>query len=463
MTELFFDIKTTRKFAVLFRKIPNTVKNISAAIAYTQSDILVEACIENNIKLEWWGLFNSQISTNLDIIKKAIRSPNIKFYPFAKLFHPKVILFHGYGIYVGSHNMTDSAMYKNVEAGVFIDENDLTNEQKKEITDFFADLKKKSIPATKDDIDRIEKYISVTKNEQKNKEKIQTGIDDIFKKLFEHLFILKQGSFDHPHGKQKGDKESKQRLQFLQEWREVQNYLSIVQKHVQESKQPEWVSSAAETTIITDQLLHAYYYSYLLKGRREEKSVDVVNREYNKNKHNTEAAIDKAIKWWGTLDTAPQSEDVHINKWGPSNKEILSRLEERGLTEDEILIVLKQNHAARTHARQIKNRTFGLPDSFQTTEDNRVELYAKWLFKQKTQGVLGVNDVLRFLLFDKQKSVEERVYECIYNSEYRLEHFGKSIVGELIGWGRPEITYLRNNRVNKALRSLGYDVQLFSE
>ena len=59
--------------------------------------------------------------------------------------------------------------------------------------------------------------------------------------------------------------------------------------------------------------------------------------------------------------------------------------------------------------------------------------------------------------------IDERVFEVINNPKYKLDHFGRSIVGELVGWGRPEITHLRNNRVNKALRALGFDVALFSD
>ena len=43
----------------------------------------------------------------------------------------------------------------------------------------------------------------------------------------------------------------------------------------------------------------------------------------------------------------------------------------------------------------------------------------------------------------------------------RLLILEKSIIGELVGWGRPDKIHLRNNRVNKGLRCLGYDVELF--
>lgn len=458
----FFDVGTKRRLAVLLKTIPDSVIKISAAVAFTQSDILIDACIKKNISLDWWGLFNSEISSKMDIVKKAILSPLIKFYPFAEYFHPKLIVFHGYGIYIGSHNMTKSAMYDNIEAGVFIEENEITDEQNKELDDFFEYLRKNSVPAAKEDVDRIDEYIKSTQIENHKKEEIQAGLDDLFEEQFKHLFILKPGVRDY--GREKNDAENKRKLHFLQEWREAQNDLSIVQNYVRETcKQPSWVDPSAELTIITDQLLHAYYYSYLLKGNGEYKSIEIVNNEYEKNRKDPVQAIERAIKWWETLEKAPTSEDIHINEWSISNKNILGKLRERNLSQDEVLTIMSQNHAARNHARQIRNSAFNLSNDFKTNIEERIKIYVDWLIKQRTDENLSVNDTMRYLLFNDEQSIEERVYESVNNKKYRLEHFGRSIIGELIGWGRPEITHLRNNRVNKALRCLGYDVRLFSE
>ena len=460
MIELYFDIKTKRNFASLLRYIPKSVTKISAAVAYTQDPKLVDVCIKNNIALEWWGLFDHEISSKMEIVRKAIASSVIKFYPFAEYFHPKVILFHGYGIYIGSHNITNRAMYDNVEAGVFIYEKDLSDDQKDKINNFFNYLRDNSIQATVEDLDKIDEYINMTKTEKEEKEKIDASLQDFFEEQFSHLFILKPGVKDF----KKEAKKDKRTLLFLQEWRETQNNIALVKRRMQEEcKQPNWVDPKAEISIITDQLLHAYYYTYLIKGHDEHKSIDIVNNEYHKNKRNPEGAIRNAIRWWERLDSAPNSEDLHINEWSISNRNILSQIKERDLSEDEILIIMKQNHAARNHARQIKNSQFNLPKDYKTTTEERIEIYVQWLMKQKTKENLMINDVLRYLLFHDGQRIEERVYESVYNPRYHLEHLGRSIVGELIGWGRPDLTFLRNNRVNKALRCLGFDVRLFSE
>ena len=68
---------------------------------------------------------------------------------------------------------------------------------------------------------------------------------------------------------------------------------------------------------------------------------------------------------------------------------------------------------------------------------------------------------MRYLLFSDETTMEERIYNALYLPDFRIERFGKNIIGELVGWGRPDITHLRNNRVNKGLRCVGYDVRLF--
>lgn len=459
---LYYDYKTHRRLAVLIRTLPKEVRRIYAAIAYTQNDLLLKKCITDKIQLEWWGLFTSGISTSLDLIKSAITSENIKFYPFAEFFHPKVIYFENYGLYIGSANMTNNALYNNVEAGVFIPETELDENEKKETIDFFNYLRESSIPATKDDVERIENFKKLTMLEHEKIEKLKLNIEENFNENFSHLFLLKEGVKDF--GPSSTSKKNKRKLFFLQEWRETQNYLQLVNDSIiKKCKQPKWVSSKADSTVITDQLLHAYYYTYVLKGSDEGKNIEKVNESYEKNRNNPTTAINEAIKWWETLSEAPSDEDIHINKWGPSNRTILSKIKTDDLTFDDFLTIMKQNHAARNHARQIRNAFFNLPDNFKANIEKRVEIFSKWLFKQKSKQGLGINEVLRYVLFYEDVPLEERIYNAIYDEKFHIEHFGKSIIGELVGWGRPDITHLRNNRVNKALRCLGFYVRLFSE
>lgn len=460
--ELFFDIKTRRRLAVTIMSLPKDVTRVYAAIAYTHDDSLLNKCIESRIQLEWWGLFNSDNATDYELVKKAISSEHVTFYPFANLFHPKVIYFENYGIYIGSANMTRSALRKNVEAGVFIKETELDEKMKIEITSFFSTLRDNSIPATIDDIDRIQRFLDSTQNERDSRERLSSHIKNNFMESLGHLFLLKPGSEDF--GKKQGSKTSNQRLLFTQEWRETQNHIQIVKDTMVDTcSQPKWIASNAHPTVITDQLLHAYYYTYVLKGKDDRKSVEAVEKYYNKNKASPGSAILEAIRWWESLPAAPSNEDTHINTWGLSNLNILNYLTKRDLSVDEFITVMKQNHAARNHARQIRNDYFDLPPNYRTDIEERTILFAKKIFFMKSASGKNINDIMRYILFNDDILLEERIYNAIFDINLHIDHFGRSIIGELAGWGRPDITHLRNNRVNKALRCLGFDVPLFSE
>ena len=460
-----FEIGSTRKLKYLLTHLPENITYIDAAVAYTtekkypQDVSLVDLCLQKKIKLNWWGLFNSDGGTSLTEIKKALSNPAlVTFYPFSKNFHSKVIYFHGYGIYVGSHNFTYNALMYNVEAGIFVKECNLSEKQKNDITDFFAYLKKNSIPAVADDLDRIEEYEDLTQGERKQEHELKKRLEHYFEEQFSHMFKLKEGVLDY------SDDDSQKKREFIQEWRRTQNIIEHIKQTIEKTCiQPDWVDKNADYTIITDQLLHAYYYSYVLQGKGERKTGKIIAAEKEKNKGNTDYAIQHAIKWWESLKAAPMNENVYINKWGIENKTILQTLKTGDLTEEQLEKVLSQNHAARTHARQMQNKQLKLPKDFSTTQDERVKIYSKWLYQQKSKKGMNISAVMRYLLFDESETIENKVYNCVYEKEYKIEHFGKSIIGELLGWGRPDITHIRNNRVNKVLNCLGYDVELFSE
>jgi len=462
--KFYFDYQTTRQFAVLLRNIPAYVERIKAAIAFSYDELLLDTCIKKKIRLEWWGLFNSGISTSIDLIKKSLSSGLITFYPFAEYFHPKVIYFENYGIYIGSANMTNKALYGNVEAGVFINKEEFDSGMEKEIENFFGFLKASSISITSDDVENFDKFAEIIHHERKKIEESNNRIENTFEDMFKHLFLLKPGVRDYENTRI--DRENKRKKEFLQEWRETQNCLQIIHKRMEEKcRQPKWVSADANTVIISNQLLHAYYYTYVLKGQDERrvKSTEIVSQCYEGHKRDPLRAVDEAISWWETLDSAPNSEDLHINIWAPVNKKLLEKIILQDLSYEELLTVLSHNYAALMYAQQMKNKYLGLPEDFHTNSEDRISIYCKWLYNQQTKQGLSINETIRYLVKDNGVAVEDKIYNMLYDDKYRIAHFGRSIIGEMIGWGRPDIAHLRNDRVNKGLRCLGFDVQLFAD
>lgn len=71
-----------------------------------------------------------------------------------------------------------------------------------------------------------------------------------------------------------------------------------------------------------------------------------------------------------------------------------------------------------------------------------------------------VQDVLEYVIWgDKagsKQSVGERIWSAGHDAEWKLPHLGLHILGELVGYARPDEYPPRNNRVSKTLYALGF-------
>lgn len=86
-----------------------------------------------------------------------------------------------------------------------------------------------------------------------------------------------------------------------------------------------------------------------------------------------------------------------------------------------------------------------------------------WEMKRE-DSQLHIKDLLEFLIWGQTvPSMSERLWMVTTDHKWRYDHFGRSSLGEAVGWARPDLFPPRNNRTNKALRALGHDVTLFSE
>src|SRR5690606_14062206 len=75
--------------------------------------------------------------------------------------HAKVIWWRGIGIYIGSANLTDSAWHKNVEAGCFFDETEISDSMASDVLELFRVLHEKSTPLTDELAEQMRKRASI--------------------------------------------------------------------------------------------------------------------------------------------------------------------------------------------------------------------------------------------------------------------------------------------------------------
>lgn len=455
MAELFLDTDNTkRNFLKLINNIPNTVKNISASIAYNSCPNLLDQCIKKMINLEWWGLFNEEMSTDVKLIEKALSSTYITFYSITNNFHSKLIYFHDYGLYIGSHNMTEKAFKQNIECGVFFYENEITEKQHKQLKEYFSFLRNNSKKFIKEDQIKIKLY----------SEKI-SGIDDETTSLKNKKKNIFLSSFPElksfvPKILLKYEKKieiSEEEKRFSQEWRNAHQILDKIEAALFINPLPDFVKSNASRSSILDQVLYLYYETNTKhKGNNTKELIEEMFLK-NRNRHNE--AIQEAIDLWNKR--MPNNGClIRINDWGFKNLELLEILKSRDLTKEEFKILFSQNNVLIQYSSRFPNEELGKPKELSMTVEEKIPLICDYFYIQKSQENLPIQDVLRYLLFDDSVETETRVYNLINNPKYKIHRLSKSMIGELLGWGRPDITHLRNDSTNRALRCLGFDIEI---
>ena len=113
----------------------------------------------------------------------------------------------------------------------------------------------------------------------------------------------------------------------------------------------------------------------------------------------------------------------------------------RSATDDELFNSLCVVHSFLERRRFYQSGLPGLKSVFLTTNDrDRID-----------QG-------LSYLIFGQDDTVK-RMCNLIFGANYKLSHFGRSNVQELVGWINQEELPVINGRTTKVLRYFGFDVR----
>jgi hypothetical protein len=151
------------------------------------------------------------------------------------------------------------------------------------------------------------------------------------------------------------------------------------------------------------------------------------------------AMIDKWFKQrWSYLDEKVQVHFSMLNK-SFSSKEVIE-----STTTEEIYDALEVCNAFHDRYRFYKGG--GETKKREFLENNSQEQLKK---------------VVAYLLFGEGNYID-RMGICIFDPEYKLWHYGRSCIQELLGWINKENIPICNGRTVKALRYLGFDVVIFT-
>lgn len=425
------------------------VEGVLAAIAYgNDSSTLIQNCIRNKRRLDIWMRYDHTVPVSPKLLQELLNntSKNVFCFLVPDILHAKVVWWKGYGVYIGSANLTGRAWVTNIEFGVFI--SDIVMEEHGLTLDmeaFFEELRAfpEVFPLDQSIVDEQAELMTLRSN------RLRALDDDSRKKR--KVNIWEGPAFIEP--KSSRDKRGEN---FLREWRDGLSYLSAIAEQAPNFR-PAWLNEDVPAAWQADQFLHAYYYNEVADGVRHP-----FEEYYQLHRKDPAGALSAALRWWSALPESPSEEDYSCHVRAPVIRRLLSRekiahLDLKGFTD-----ICQSNHSTVDHVRRMSLDELGLLGQADTELDQRIEAYAQMLWNKSNERGEGVKDVLMYLLDgDSKADLSERLYEMTNLSERRISHFGTNQLAEIAGWARPESCPPRNGRTSKALRALGYDVKIY--
>ncbi|MGI4902542.1 MAG: hypothetical protein ACRYG5_12920 [Janthinobacterium lividum] len=435
---------------------------VTAAVAYATSNTPFFAhCREHDLFLDFYGLLDEDAAVSVPVLQEMLRAGPLVVSPrlIKGHFHSKIIWWHGYGAYIGSANLTSNAWFTNVECGMFFDEAEIIGRSlQADLEQQFDYLRSVSAPVTEELVKALDKLSALQSAVNVARKRLTSQFEQATTAFPGHAGLATYGS----------SIQTTAFTLFTTEWNQtLQLIRGLSAEFGKLNKRPTWVEPSANPTVHFDQFLHAYYYVRIRDQRDDEesvKSVELVNRAHERNKFDKTRALKEAVDWWASLPAAPYGEADFINSVSPMMKSRFALPDLRTWELADFQKVFSHVHAFKTHARQIKNATLGLPPGHSETVDERSDRVAQWMWRQPREASQKhLRDLLEFLIWGSTPtSMVERLWMVTNDERWRYDHFGPSTLGEAVGWARPDFFPPRNNRTNKALRALGHDVRLFS-
>ncbi|MCM2463291.1 phosphatidylserine/phosphatidylglycerophosphate/cardiolipin synthase family protein [Pseudomonas sp. CG7] len=425
------------------------VDSVLAAVAYgrSASDItqdLVGHSVSNKLRLDLWMRYDHTVPVSIELLNRLFKhqKDNVftRFVP--DRFHPKVICWKGYGAYIGSANHTDNGWLTNIEAGIFINEDELVaNGMDTQLEDFFDYLRELdvAIPISADYIAEMERLNALNKNAYA-----------AAKKAREHeewhgpSFVGNKVAFD------------RRKENFKKEWLETLGILQGIQQQLSDYR-PIWVDENVPTAWQVDQFLHAYYYNHVGDNLRKP-----YEDYYKRHRADPQSALKAEFKWWHGLQSAPSYEDFTLYEGAPKIRKLLDQEKVLSLSVDEVETLCRNTHATMNHVIKIPMSVLGLPNVQYMDKEGRVKLFASLIMSERNSKGWDIRKLLHYVLYEGASStIWERLYHAGRDSNYTIPRYGLNSIAEVVGWARPEVVPPRNGRTSKALRALGFDVKVY--
>ena len=397
---------------------------IELAVAYTSKmDELLKLSSRRKIPLNLYTLADGDGFPSLDVARAIVRSSNssLRLYLIKKFYHPKIMWFRGVGAYIGSANLSDSAWSRNQECGIWMDEDELHRENWiEQLGSIFMTVRESCKEATLEDIEALDAI--------KTRRAALNAQEREFRQFVDKMLSGIPGDSpltDQSISKNRG---GAARNAFMEEWELGLTTLRKLAKRFEEEKDrwPKWVNREAAPAIVQDQATEAWWEHEFRKTRE---SGRLMQEAHQRNRSRSVDAENDLIAYWEAF------QPKELDKWqrfvndAPSylrthlSREALSNLDQGYLGE-----ILSRCHAAIAHSRQMKNADFGLGPGAQTELQARVQLFAEYLWKARSETNRTVKDVLQYVLWGDTAGHPDdhlpasRIWAALHEPEWKLPH-----------------------------------------
>ena len=423
---------------------------VKAAVAYAHGNPeLIQFCKDSRIPLTFYGRHDGTVPVDPGILRKFVDDPSIQF--TARLvtqgFHAKVIWWGGFGVYIGSANLTEKAWSGNIECGIFLTEDDIEeNGLNEPLEMFFSELTLVSREVTEEIVSELETQKSALRElDNKRFEKIRS---------FEEKSRIPQ-RFSYRPSDSRNDAAKRNREEFIEEWDRTLGKLRKLAKEVSENHRPNWIPDGTPSGTQVDQFLHAYYYKWV-RGQGLEGHKIPFREVHEKHKANPQKAIQEAYKWWESGNFQEFESEKDMMERSAELRSLLEQNKIPKLTTEEFVFISNNVFAMKDHSYRVSKETFDLPPTAKNTGDERAEFLANYLLRQVAPNGKRVKEILSYVLYEGSTDLlPERIWNAS-RGDWRIPHFNINTLGEIVGWAMPDVFPPRNGRTNKALYALGY-------
>lgn len=396
-----------RMYKLLSDEGKNTQIYIATAF-FSDADLAIKMT-ENNCTIML--IVRLDYGTNPDSLEKIIDNPNIDIRFFTgNSFHPKFYIFGNRVAFVGSSNFTHKGLTTNNEINVAFDSEEPIFEQLKTV---FWDYWEEAEVLTKE---KLKKFKEIIK---------QCNASELFRTIMKEV-----GKYEFNNvGREKERGNHKEKY--------ISNFRKSYQLYISRFNQLKMVYEKTNVRRYPEVPLRIEVDRFLWWIRQEYAKGESYSGVPEKPLNEIESSLKAYIKEFEVVKNeyldSSASTRFNIVSQGFSDKEKIKKMDF-----EDIFKVLDNIYAFHDTLRFYPGGHETLKESFKN--NNSIEAIKKSII---------------YLLYGNA-DYEERIYNCVNTSEYKLDGFGEHCVKELYGLVNPNDIPICNGRTLKAMEWLGF-------